>query len=71
MVQRSLRTRSLGNVSLALCPSLYEAAVPSRGTLGGMSSLLSPLLFGGSPQNSVVLRGEKHLKEFIPLKLLF
>lgn len=32
----ALRTRSWGNVTLALCPSLYEAAVPSHGTLGGM-----------------------------------
>lgn len=71
VVQQSLRTRSWGNVTLALCPSLYEAAVPSRGMLGGMSSLLSTLLFGGFPQNFFVPRGYKHLKEFIALKLLF
>lgn len=45
VVQQSLRTRSWGNVTLSLCSSLYEAAVPSRGTLGGISSLLPTLSF--------------------------
>lgn len=71
VVQQSLRTRSSGNVTLALCPSLYEAAVPSHGMLGGMSSLLSTLASGGSPQNCFGPRGGKHLEEFTPLKLLF
>lgn len=43
VVQRSLRTRSWGNVTLARSPSLYEAAVPSRGMLGGMSSPHTPV----------------------------
>lgn len=43
VVQRSLRTRSWGNVTLAWSPSLYEAVVPSRGILGGMSSLHTPV----------------------------
>lgn len=33
--------------------------------------LLLTLLFGGLLQNCFVLSGERHLKEFIPLKLLF
>jgi len=72
VVQQSLRTRPWGNVTLALCPFLSEAAVPSRGTSGGMPSLLCTLLFGRSLQNCSVLRGGRHLKQqFIPLKLLF
>ena len=57
VVQQSLRTRFWGNVTLALCPSLYEAAVPSRGMLGGMSSLLSTLPFGRSPQELLCPEG--------------